>query len=134
MMKRAILGLFAILCCVSCFAQAKIETHYKQSGDGPTMEIHCIWTIEDGILTKQQDGGAKVKMKIESIKGPEEVDGVQIYEIECTTTDGLIRHRIVQSIPNDLDGNAIVIFDYSKLTGQHSISELPLEKYSSIIY
>ncbi len=133
-MKRVLFLITVFLYAISCVAQAKIETQYMQSGDSPIMEIHCVWTLEDGIITKQQDGGAKVSMKIDSIKGPEEVEEVKIYEIECTTSDGLIKHRIVQSIPNDLENNAIVIFDYSKLTGKHSISDLPLVKYSTQIF
>ncbi len=133
-MKRVIICLVSCLCVIACFAKSKIETHYMQTGDSPIMEIHCVWTLEDGYLTKQQDAGSLVKMKIQSIKGPEEVDGAKIYEIECTTTDGLIKHKIVQSIPDDLTNNAIVIFDYSKLTGKHSISDLPLVKYSSQIF
>lgn len=135
-MKKIIVLLLSFVSIIGASAQSRLETKYFQSGDGQIMEIHCVWLLDMSkrIISKQHDGGAKINMTITSRAEPQEFEDATIYEMECEQPDGLIHHRIVQSIPKDVLKNPIIIFDYPTLKGNHSIKELPVLKYSTEIF
>lgn len=135
-MKKIIALLLSLASLIGAFAQSRLETKYFQSGDDPVREVHCVWLLDMSkrIISKQQDGGAKINMTVTKQSEPQEYEDSTIYELYCDEPNGLVSHKIVQSIPKDISKSPIIILDYPTLNSSHSIKKLPVLKYSTEIF
>ena len=73
--------------------------------------------------------GTTIYYKIVELEEPFEKDSCTFYIYHCKENDK-VEHTVVQVIPKQLKGHAIIFLDYMKINGR----EMPLVTYKTEIY
>ena len=115
-------------------AQSKIETALYKSGDEPILELPCAWTLDlnNNRIVKRLFGSTKDRLLMIVDMPPKYSTGEHtVYTFVCDDDTGHFSVELSLNFPEN-DDNFFIITEKQTLKGNHSISSLPTNIYSTM--
>lgn len=133
MKKIALIILLSLFHLCAIQAQNKIETTLYKSGDEPILELPCVWSLDLGNnrIVKRMFGSTKDRLLMIVNMHPKYSTGDHtVYTFICDDDTGHFSVELSLNYPEKDDG-IFVITEKQTLKGNHSISALPINIYST---